>query len=246
MIGRMTQTTLEPPEAPERRRRGVAFWFGVALILAGLGVLAYVAWQFFGTNVVAHRAQDRIVEQTRRAWDEGRTSDDGASGGGSGSASARAVDLAGAQALIRIPRFGKSYVMPVQAGVSTRVLAEGFGHFTGSAKPGQVGNYAVAAHRVTHGEPLREMPRLRPGDEVVVETRKATYTYRLDTNPNDLVVGFHEVWVIDPLPKNPRAGGVQPDQAKGQRLITLTTCAELFHTDNRMIVFGHLVSTTAR
>ena len=34
-----------------------------------------------------------------------------------------------------------------------------------------------------------------------------------------------------------------PEQRKGQRLITLTTCSELFHTDDRMISFGHLVKT---
>ncbi len=32
-----------------------------------------------------------------------------------------------------------------------------------------------------------------------------------------------------------------PAQEPGQRLITLTTCSEIFHTDNRMIAFGHLV-----
>jgi sortase A len=35
-------------------------------------------------------------------------------------------------------------------------------------------------------------------------------------------------------------------QRPGQKLITLTTCAELFHTDNRMIAFGHLVDTAPR
>ena len=89
------------------------------------------------------------------------------------------------------------------------------------------------------------MPELRPGDTVEVETRRATYTYRLDTDPNKLIVTFADVWVIDALPTNPR-GGVQPAQRAGQRLITLTTCAELFHTDNRMIAFGHLVRTTPR
>src|SRR5919112_1468479 len=104
---------------------------------------------------------------------------------------------------------------------------------------------AVAAHRVTHGEPLRDMPKLRPGDEILVETKQATYTYRLDTDPNDLVVTFRDVWVIDPLPRNP-GGGVQPAQRPGQRLLTLTTCAELFHTDHRMIAFAHLVGTRSR
>jgi len=230
----MAQQTLERPPAEPKRGRGATFWVGIALVLAGLAVLGYVAWQFFGTNVVSKHKQQQIVQETQRAW----KADAGASG------SAKGVELHGASALIKIPRFGKKYVMPVQEGVSEQVLAEGFGHFRHTAGPGEVGNYALAAHRVTHGEPLRQMPELRPGDKVVVETKDATYTYRLDTNPNDLVVDFTNVWVLDPLPKNP-SGGVQPAQAQGEKLITLTTCSELFHTDNRMIAFGHLVGTSS-
>jgi sortase A len=234
MIGAMSHQTLERPAPTQRPRRGVAFWVGTGLILAGLAVLGYVAWQFFGTNVVAHRKQQQIVQQTERAWRSPGTA--GATGRTGG------LELHGAVALVRIPKFGKKYVMPVQSGVSDTVLAEGFGHFKGTAGPGQVGNFAIAAHRVTHGEPLRNMPDLRPGDKVVVETRNRTYTYRLDTNPNKLIVTFSDVWVIDPLPRNP-AGGVEPPQRPGERLLTLTTCAELFHTDNRMIAFGHLVGS---
>jgi sortase A len=109
-----------------------------------------------------------------------------------------------------------------------------------------VGNYALAGHRVTHGEPLRRMPDLQPGDKVIVETADAEHVYRIDTEPEDLVVPFTSTWVLDPLPKNPQAGGPQPAQKKGQRLITLTTCSEIFHTDDRMIAFGHLVSTTKK
>jgi sortase A len=225
--------------AEGRGRRGAGFWAGLACLLVGLGLLGWVAWQFFGTNVVAHRAQREIVASTQRAWD-----DAAASGTAQGSVSTD--DIGDAEALIRIPRFGDDYLMPVQEGVSEAVLAEGFGHFTGSAMPGERGNYALAAHRVTHGEPLRRMPELRPGDQVMVETRSTTYTYVLDTNPNDLVVPFTGTWVVDPLPTNPTDGGVQPAQRAGQRLITLTTCSELFHTDNRMIAFGHLIATEPR
>jgi sortase A len=231
-----TQTLGRPPASP-RRGRGPSFWIGVGLILAGLGVLAYVAWQFFGTNIVAHQRQQDIVEQTQKVWES--------EAGAGATGAARGVELNGAEALIRIPKFGRNYVIPVQQGVSDRVLSEGYGHFKGSARAGGVGNYALAAHRVTHGEPLRRMPELRPGDKVIVETKDRTYTYELDTNPNDLIVGFADVWVLDRLPKNPH-GGVEPAQRPGQRLITLTTCAELFHTDNRMIAFGHLVGSTPR
>jgi sortase A len=208
---------------------------GLVLLVVGLSLLGYVGWQFVGTNVVAHHKQQQLVQRTETAW----KAQAGASAHGSG------VQL-GAQALIRIPRFGKKYVMPVSAGVGDNVLAEGFGHFHDTARPGAIGNYALAAHRVTHGEPLRNMPELRPGDKVIIETQDDIYTYVLDTNPNDLIVTFHDGWVIDPLPKNPDPGGVQPDPTVSRRLITLTTCAELFHTDNRMIAFGHLVTATPK
>ena len=108
-----------------------------------------------------------------------------------------------ATALIRVPRFGDDYVMPVIEGVSDDALARGFGHFEGSARPAGRGNFALAAHRVTHGEPLRDMPLLQPGDEVLVETRDAMFTYELDTDPDDLTVTFRDVWVVAPRPVNP-------------------------------------------
>ena len=204
---------------------------GLVLVLAGVSVLAWVGWQMWGTNWQSHRKQDDAVAAIRRQWDQG--------------ASTAEVDGGVVSSIVRIPRFGKDYQVPILEGTSDDALASGFGHFTSSADAGRRGNFALAAHRVTHGEPLRGMPELRPGDEVIVETRAATYTYVLDTGGDDLVVPFTETWVVDALPTNPD-GGVQPDQAPGQHLITLTTCSEIFHTDDRMVAFGHLVSTTPR
>jgi sortase A len=207
-------------------------WFGLLLIAGGLGLLGYVAWQFWGTNWVSHRAQERIVTDVRRDWDEPAT--------GASRDDAVRVPEGAATALVRIPRFGDDYVMPVLEGTSDDVLAAGFGHFADTAGPGEKGNYALAAHRVTHGEPLRRMPDLQAGDEVIIETRTTTYTYELTSGGDDLVVPFTAGWVVDPLPTNPEEGGVQPAQEPGQRLITLTTCSEIFHTDNRMVAFGVL------
>src|SRR3954454_4414922 len=213
MIVSMAQQTLDRRPAAPARRRGVTFWIGIGLVLAGLGGLASVAGQFFGTNVVSHHKQRQIVEQTRRDWD----SEPG------DTVSAKPVNLHGAMALIRIPKFGKKYVMPVQEGTSDAVLAEGFGHVLGTAGPGEVGNFAVSAHRVTHGEPLRHMPDLRPGDKVIVETKTFTYTYVLDTNPNDLVISFTGTWVIDPVrPHNPDSNSPKVNPiATSDKLITL-------------------------
>ena len=221
-------------------RRGVSFWLGIGLVAAGLGLLGYVGWQMFGTNIISERKQQEAVEALEQQWAAEEPTDIENEGG----PRAEPVRLGSATALIRIPRFGDDYVMPVHEGIADDVLARGYGHFEDAAQAGKKGNYALAAHRVTHGEPLRDMPQLRPGDEVVVETRDAVYTYVLDTDPNDLVVTFEDVWVVDPRPENPDPDGVQP--ADHPRLITLTTCAELFHTDDRMIVFGHLESKTAK
>ncbi len=224
--------------APRRRRRWVPSSLrtvlGLVLVASGVGVLGWVGWQYYGTDVVARQAQQALVQRTEEAWEAGA----------SGAGPEAPLEVGAAEALIQIPRFGDDYVMPVQTGVGDDVLAEGFGHFEGAAAPGERGNYALAAHRVTHGEPLRRMPELQPGDEVVVTTRDAVHTYVMDTDPDDLVIGFENVWVVDPVPVNP-TGGVGPSPRE-DRLITLTTCAELFHTDTRMIAFGHLVSSEPR
>ena len=87
---------------------------------------------------------------------------------------------------------------------------------------------------------------------VYVITHHWTYEYVMDTNAKDLNVPFTSTWVLTADPKNPN-GGPQAPQGPSDaawapkywnRIITLTTCSELFHTDNRMIAFGHLVSVT--
>jgi sortase A len=217
--------------------RRVVFWLGLAMLVAGLALLGYVGWQFWGTNWTSHRQQQAVTKNLEQEWSRP---------GATLKQQPKFVPKGKASALIRIPKFGKKYVVPVLEGTSENVLARGFGHFDETAHPGQVGNYAIAGHRVTHGEPLRRMPELRPGDRIIVETVSATYTYRLDTDPNKLIVPFTGTWVLEQDPKNPDSGGVQPEQVAGQRLITLTTCSELFHTDNRMIAFGHLVKATSK
>jgi sortase A len=220
------------------RPRRVAYWVGLAMVVAGLALLGYVGWQFWGTNWTSHRAQREVTSDLQQEWAR--------PGPALQKLQPQYVPQGKASALVRIPKFGKKYVVPVLEGTSEDVLARGYGHFAHTAQPGQVGNYALAAHRVTHGEPLRRMPELRPGDKVIIETVSDTYTYRLDTDPNSLVVPFTGVWVLDTVPKNPDKGGTEPAQRLGQRLITLTTCSELFHTDNRMIAFGHLVKVTPK
>lgn len=246
-----TTTTLEPVDGPDAPQPGprshvrlATLAAGLVLILAGLSMLAYVGWQYYGTDIVARQKQDDLRDELRARWDYPTVGD--VLGPQSG-----AVSLGSAEALIRIPAFGTDYEVPMIEGVRDSDLSSGIGHFPG-AGPGQVGNFALAAHRVTHGEPFRDLPKLRPGDEVIVETADAVYTYVLDTDPNDLVVSFSENWVIDPVPVPPEGEappGMPDVDSPGSpdlALITLTTCSELFHTDERLVAFGHLVSTAPK
>jgi sortase A len=238
-----TQTRVRrerPAKPPEPEKGRGLLWTGVALITAGALVLAWVAWEFWGTNWVSHRHQQTVLSQLHDGWNSG---EDGVR-----------TDFGRATAILHVPRFGEDYAQPVLEGTSDDVLAAGVGHMEDTADAGQEGNYVLAAHRVTHGEPFAQFPSLKAGDKVYVETRTKTYTYVLDNGGSDLIVPFTTDWVIQPHPVNPD-GGVQPpyDQIEGAqpgggsttaKLITLVTCSEIFHTDNRSVVFGHLVDIT--
>jgi sortase A len=116
------------------------------------------------------------------------------------------------------------------------VLAKGVGRYSSTAQPGQIGNVALAGYRVTHGQPFARLLELNPGDEIIVETRDAVYSYVLDEPPRQLTVKDTDTWVIDPVPGKPE---LKPDQP----LITLTTCPDMFHSSKRSVGFGHLVRT---
>ena len=120
-----------------------------------------------------------------------------------------------------------------------KVLDKGLvGHYTGTAMPAdRTGNFAVAAHRTTHGQPFRKIGQLKPGDTIVVETATAFYTYEVaggipETPPTD-------VSVIRPVPKG------SPFTRAG-RYITLTTCTPEFSARGRLIVFGRMVDERPR
>jgi sortase A len=122
-------------------------------------------------------------------------------------------------------------------GVDPVDLARGVGHYPQTALPGQVGNFAMAGHRATHGEPLRHLDRLRTGDTVIVETREAWFTYRVRADP--VVVASTATDAIAPVP-------FQPGTAPSERLLTLTTCHPRWSSEKRMIVHATFVEERPR
>jgi sortase A len=79
------------------------------------------------------------------------------------------------------------------------VLKKGLGHYAPTATLGARGNFAVAGHRRTHGDPFKDFPRLRPGEAVVLTDGTAWFTYRVANKPYRTVPG--DVGVVDPVPR---------------------------------------------
>lgn len=200
-------------------------------MLGGLACLGWVGYQYVGTNVVSEKAFDDGRQDLRSRWQRPVPEPTSPS-----TPAGKPTSSGGPTALLRIPAFGADFEIPVLEGTDLDTLARGVGHYAGTAAPGQVGNFALAGHRVTHGQPFSRLLELQPGDEVVVETRTAVYTYVMDQPPQSLTVADTATWVLDPVPGEPAA---EPSRA----LITLTTCQDLFRSADRSVGFGHLQSS---
>ncbi|MFD7627857.1 class E sortase [Streptomyces sp. NPDC059851] len=142
-----------------------------------------------------------------------------------------------AYGVLRIPRLG--VVVPVAHGVDKRaVLDKGYaGHYPGTAQPGAEGNFALAGHRNTHGEPFRYINRLRVGDELIVEVRGRTFTYAVRKTLAE--TSERDVGVIAPVPRS----AVRPEHGFSEpgAYITLTTCTPEYSSKYRLVVWGTLV-----
>lgn len=214
---------------------------GVLLLVAGLGCLGWVAWQYVGTNVTSEKAFHEETSQLRERWSQPAEGADPAEPGSTegGGELTPTVVPGDAIALLRIPAFGADYEVPILSGTDLSILNRGVGHYTGTADPGQIGNFAIAGHRITHGEPFSRLLELQAGDQVVVETRTAIYTYVMDGSPGNLTVDDTQTWVLDPDPVN------RDDEAT-TAMLTLTTCQDLFRSPDRSVGFAHLAKTVEK
>ncbi len=215
-----------------RRALGV---LGELLITLGVVLLLFVGWQLWWTDVTANSEQSGTVASLER--------DFGAPGAAPPAATAqeRRVHLDGvakgrAFAIVRIPRLGADYARPVLEGTDHDTLTAGVGHYTGTAMPGAVGNFAVAGHRTTYGRPFHDIDRLAKGDTIVVETRTSYVVYAVDRH---VIVTPDHVEVTAPVPQHP---GARPTQ----RWMTLTACHPKYSASQRYIVFARLLRSIPR
>jgi sortase A len=246
-----------------------ALWAGAEItVTLGVVLLLLVVHQLWWTNRQAKEGAARQVEALEREWVRapapGADADAGAGADGGGTGAVGGADAGtpgrGAQpgggpdsreaaprwdrayAVLRIPRLG--VVAPVAQGVAKRgVLDKGYvGHYPRTAQPGQAGNFAVAGHRNTHGEPFRHINRLRKGDRIEVETRTGVFTYVVDKQLPQ--TSARDGGVIAAVPRS----AVRPGYGYGEpgHYLTLTTCTPEYTSRYRLVVWGKLAAMRPR
>ncbi|WP_329229256.1 class E sortase [Streptomyces canus] len=202
---------------------------GEVFITTGVLMLLFVSYQLWWTNVRAHAQADKEASSLQNDWASGK----GAPG---------TFEPGQGFALLHIPKL--DVVVPIAEGVSNKkVLDKGMvGHYSEGAlktamPDAKTGNFALAGHRNTHGEPFRYINKLSPGDAIVVETQDDYFVYKMtSTLP---VTAPSNTSVIDPVPKG-------SGFSTAGRYITLTTCTPEFTSKYRLIVWGKMVEERPR
>ena len=220
-------------EPAPTRRRGVSplALLGLVLLAATLAVSGFLGWQVYGTTWLARSAAAESVAQLRDQWAAATpTAPDE-----QGEPPAEVVPAAGEAAwILRIPTLDVEW--PIASGVEAGLLQQAVGWYPSTALPGQVGNFALAGLRLTHGAPFADLLSLEVDDEVIIETPLATYTYRITLPPAQLTVHRDDSWVLEPVPG-------KPDLAPTEAILTLTTHEDLIDTPDRAVGFGVLDTT---
>ncbi|MET9867537.1 class E sortase [Streptomyces sp. NPDC006386] len=200
-------------------------------VTVGSVIVLFVVYLLFWTGVRADSVMDDQIDLLREEWSKPRPP----AGTATGSPAKPAPYAEGRPfAIMYIPRLGFTWNKPVLEGTATGTLKKGLGHYAETAQLGQNGNFAVAGHRRTHGDPFKDFPRLRRGDAVVLTDGTTWFTYRIDKGPYKTVPS--DIEVIDPVP---RTSGY----TRSGRYLTLTTCDPEWGHSHRLIVWAHLDST---
>ncbi len=299
---RLAAATLAATQRRPRFRddpvRGVLLGLGELFITVGVLLGLFVVYELWITDLLGGQKQQAISQQMEQRWSSSSSAP--AAPAGSPAASegaapnsdvlapppgdAQVVNPADRQrkyttatgqgfANLYIPVFGADYVFAVVEGTTTDDLYGNPGHYDDTQYPGELGNFAVAGHRVSKGSPFNALDTLNACDAIVIETQDEWFVYRVlpmadeaigwnpasrpecaDVQPltgeYDGVVGRE---IVDPsdyaqvLPV-PHVDAVGPAAlaAADQRLITLTTCHPQFSDAQRMIIHGVLTKTYAK
>jgi len=198
---------------------------GEVLITIGAVLMLYVVWQLFINDPVVGSSQQQ--ESQKFVADK--------------SSNARTfiemkpnLKQGAVFAKLHVPRFGKDYERLVGEGTFQKVTLNvvGVGHYITSEWPGAVGNFAVAAHRTSHGAPFADIDKLQTGDRVWVETNESWFTYEYRQTK---IVHPSETGVIENVPKGLAGAN------SGGKYMTMTSCHPKWSNEQRIVVWLELV-----
>ncbi|MCL8011083.1 class E sortase [Streptomyces sp. AS02] len=210
-------------------------------ITFGTVIVLFVVCVLFWTGVKADNVMDDQIDQLEAQWAQGAVrptagAPDGSASPGATAGPPRPAPYASGEpfAIMYIPRLGFTWNKPVLEGTATKTLKKGLGHYANTAQLGQQGNFSVAGHRRTYGDPFKDFPKLRPGDAVVLTDGTTWFTYRIDKGPHKTLPT--DIEVIDAVPR-------KSGYTREGRYLTLTTCDPEWGHSHRLIVWAHLDST---
>lgn len=240
----MTETAERPVDAGGSRKGGrlttLVSGAGQTLITVGLVLLLFVAYELWGTGRYTAHAQHTLEKSLAVTWQgiepdphfhlQAPRYDPVPQGQG--------------VAVLYIPALGRHYHYVVVQGVGEADLRKGPGHYPGTALPGQVGNLVVSGHRTTYLAPFNRIDELRPGDNVVFETARGWFVYRVS---DVAAYHLHYQQVVDPSDVGEAWPVPNHRGARATRKIfTFTTCNPKYSARQRLIVHGVFVRAVAK
>lgn len=203
--------------------------FSELCLTVGTVIVLFVVYVMFWTGVQAQSATAGQIDTLEREWVDRPVAE-----AATAAPPPEPYRTGRGIAVMYVPRLGKNWEWPVLEGTSPAVLKKGLGHYAATARLGQTGNFSVAGHRRTYGDPFKDFPRLRPGDAVVLTDGTTWFTYLIERAPYRTVPT--DVGVIDPVPR--KSGFDGPG-----RYLTLTTCEPEWGSSHRLIAWAHLDAT---
>lgn len=114
--------------------------------------------------------------------------------------------------------------LPVVEGATQKNLKSATAHLKETAAFGQVGNAAIAGHRMrSKGRLFNRLGEVEVGDKIVVETKAKTYTYTV-----------YKVSIVEPTDVSVL------NFNKKDKLLTLITCDPIVNPTHRLIIHAKL------
>lgn len=222
------------------RRTALLGISGEVLITTGLLIGFFWVWFIYVNDFVVGASQNTAGAELSQSFQE-LTEDQtfgkayGSSGGRDDSVEPPVLARVAngeAFATLYVPRFGEGFARPIAEGVDLPTVLNnsrlGVGRYPDTQALGEIGNFAVAAHRTTYGAPFAEIGELRVGDRIYIETREGWYVYRFR---NLEYVWPTEVSVLNEVPQ---FSGIEPTE----RILTMTSCHPRFSEAERVIAYS--------